>query len=98
MELREHRLEQCLNRLLDCTELNLDDLEEETQAAIRQARLVIDSPSDAPHIEELANTMLYIGEQVELVSLTVQSLRSDMDRMMKAVKPHNVQKALWDRG
>jgi hypothetical protein len=98
MELREQRLEQCLTQLLDCTELNLDELEEETQAAIRQAQLVIDSQSDAPHVEELANTMLYIGEQVELVSLTVQSLRSDMDGLMKAVRPQNVLKALWDRG
>lgn len=98
MELREQRLEQCLNRLLDCTELNLDELEEETQSSIRQARLVIATHSDAPHVEELANTVLYIGEQVELVSLTVQSLRSDMDRLMKAVRPQNVQKALWDRG
>lgn len=97
MELRERRLEQCLNRLLDCTELNLDELEADTQSAIRQARLVIDSESDAPQAEELANTMLYIGEQVELISLTVQSLRSDMDRLMKTVKPQNVQKALWDR-
>jgi hypothetical protein len=97
MELREQRLEQCLTRLLDCTELNLDELEVETQSAIRQARLVIDSESDAPQVEELANTMLYIGEQVELVSLTVQSLRNDMDRLMKTVKPQNVQKALWDR-
>ena len=97
MELRERRLEQCLNRLLDCTEFNLDELEAETQSAIRQARLVIDSESDAPQVEELANTMLYIGEQVELVSLTVQSLRSDMDRLMKTVRPQNVQKALGDR-
>jgi hypothetical protein len=97
MELREQRLEQCLNRLLDCTELNLGELEAETQFAIRQARLVIDSESDAPQVEELANTMLYIGEQVELVSLTVQSLRNDMDRLMKTVRPQNAQKALWDR-
>jgi hypothetical protein len=97
MELREQRLEQCLTRLLDCTELNLDELEVETQSAIRQARLVIDSESDAPRVEELTNTMLYIGEQVELVSFTVQSLRNDMDRLMKTVKPQNVQKALWDR-
>lgn len=97
METREQRLEQCLNRLLDCTEFNLDELEADTQSAIRQARLVIDSESDAPQVEELANTVLYIGEQVELISLTVQSLRSDMDRLMKTVKPQNVQKALWDR-
>lgn len=95
MEIREQRLEQCLNRLLDCTELNLDDLEDETQAAIRQARLVIESESDAPHVEELANTMLYIGEQVELVSLTVESLRSDMDRLLKSVDRRMTQKSLW---
>lgn len=97
MDTREQRLEQCLNRLLDCTELNLDEIEAKTEAAVRQARLALESAADAPRIEELANTMLYVGEQVELVSLTVQSLRTDMDRLLKSLHSRKAAKSLWDR-
>lgn len=55
----------------------------------------METESDAAQIDELTNTMLYVGEQVETVLLTVQSLRTDMDRLMKAVKPRNTQKSLW---
>ncbi|HEV2969715.1 MAG TPA: hypothetical protein VGY55_06975 [Pirellulales bacterium] len=37
MESRENQLEKCLRRLLDTTELNMDDMEDETRLAIDEA-------------------------------------------------------------
>ena len=43
----EHQLAGCLRRLLDTTELNMDDMEEETREAIREAFCVLDTaPAD----------------------------------------------------
>jgi hypothetical protein len=43
----EQRLDGCLRRLLDTTELNMDDMEEETREAIREALGVLDTaPAD----------------------------------------------------
>jgi hypothetical protein len=38
---REGQLASCLRRLLDTTELNMDDMEEETREAIRAALCVL---------------------------------------------------------
>jgi hypothetical protein len=38
---REEQLARCLYRLLDSTELNMDDMEEETREAIREALSVL---------------------------------------------------------
>jgi len=40
---REQQLAWCLRRLLDTTELNMDDMEEETREAIREALCVLSS-------------------------------------------------------
>lgn len=40
---REEKLSRCLHRLLDTTELNMDDIEEETREAIREALHVLDT-------------------------------------------------------
>ena len=40
---REGQLASCLRRLLDTTELNMDDMEEETREAIREAFSVLDT-------------------------------------------------------
>lgn len=85
MESRELQLESCLRRLLSCTELNLDDLEEESRAAIRQALMVADAPSSAPEIEELVNTLTYIGELVEAQHTVLQGLVEEVAGLKKAV-------------
>jgi hypothetical protein len=38
---REGQLARCLRRLLDSTELNMDDMEEDTRDAIREALCVL---------------------------------------------------------
>ena len=43
----ERQLAGCLRRLLDTTELNMDDMEEETREAIREALSVLNTaPAD----------------------------------------------------
>lgn len=41
METREEQLEGCIRRLLQTTELNLDELEEDTCDAIREALILL---------------------------------------------------------
>jgi len=48
MENREKQLERCVRRLLDTPDLNLDELEEETRDAIREALTLI---GEMPPIE-----------------------------------------------
>jgi hypothetical protein len=44
---RERQLAVCLRRLLNTTELNMDDMEEETREAIREALLLLPAtPAD----------------------------------------------------
>ncbi len=44
---RERQLAACLRRLLDTTELNMDDMEEETREAIREALCLLGTaPAD----------------------------------------------------
>ena len=44
---RERQLAACLRRLLNTTELNLDDMEEETREAIREALCLLGTtPAD----------------------------------------------------
>jgi len=44
---RERQLAKCLRHLLDTTELNMDDMEEETREAIREALCVLNTaPAD----------------------------------------------------
>jgi hypothetical protein len=38
---REQRLDACLRQLLDVTELNMDDMEDETREVIREALQVL---------------------------------------------------------
>jgi len=97
VESREDQLEQCLRRLLQCTELNLDDLEDETRAAIRQALMVVESESTAPQTEELVNTVLYVGEQVEMIRIVLDRLCGEVGEMKKAVggKGPDRQRRLW---
>lgn len=98
MESREDQLEQCLHRLLQCTELNLDDLEEDTRAAIRQALMVVESGSIAPQTEELVNTVLYVGEQVEMIRIVLDRLCTEVGEMKKTVAGNRRerQRRLWD--
>ena len=44
---REEQLARSLRRLLDTTELNMDDMEEETREAIREALCVLQNPTAA---------------------------------------------------
>ena len=41
----EQRLDACLRQLLDVTELNMDDMEDETREAIREALQVLQTDS-----------------------------------------------------
>jgi len=97
VESREDQLEQCLRRLLQCTELNLDDLEDETRAVIRQALMVVESESTAPQMEDLAGTVLYVGEQVEMIRIVLERLCTEVGEMKKAVagKRPDRQGRLW---
>ena len=89
MESREDRLESCLRNLLDCCELNLDEMEDETRSAINQALLVIESERDKPQFVAIQEALCVISEQVEC--LTDQILRLE-----DAVKKGNAQKNLFD--
>ena len=40
---REEQLARCIRRLLDTTELNMDDMEEETREAIREVLHVLNT-------------------------------------------------------
>ena len=40
---REQRLDACLRQLLNVTELNMDDMEEETREAIQEALCVLNT-------------------------------------------------------
>ena len=97
MESREDQLERCLRRLLECTELNLDEMKDETRAAIRQALMIAESESTAPQTEELVNTVLYIGEQVELIRIALDQLCNEVAGMKKAMagKGQDRQGRLW---
>ena len=46
---REQRLDACLRQLLDVTELNMDDMEDETREAIREALHVLQTDSTSCH-------------------------------------------------
>ena len=46
---REQRLDACLRQLLDVTELNMDDMEDETREAIREALQVLQTDSTSCH-------------------------------------------------
>jgi hypothetical protein len=48
MKSRENQLEQCIRRLLNTTELNLDDMEDDTREAIAEALRLV------PPVEENA--------------------------------------------
>jgi len=43
MASREQRLDACLRQLLNVTELNMDDMEDETREAIRDALCVLNT-------------------------------------------------------
>jgi hypothetical protein len=47
MESREKQLEKCIRRLLDTTELNMDDMEDETRQAIDEALALLTVASDS---------------------------------------------------
>jgi hypothetical protein len=79
---RETRLESCLRRLLNSTELNLDEMEEDTLHLIREARMVIATEQTAT-LEEIAETLTYVGEQVELVKLTQNLLIERIEDVLK---------------
>jgi hypothetical protein len=46
MESREVQLEACIRELLNTTELNLDDMEEETREVIRRALSLLESSGE----------------------------------------------------
>lgn len=64
-------LSSAVRRLLDCTELNLDEIEPETVNRIIEVEQALDTDH---RLDELENTVVYIGEQVELIRITLEAL------------------------
>lgn len=50
---RERRLEACIRKLLETTELNLDDMEDETRESIAEAYDLIERPSVETWVDSL---------------------------------------------
>lgn len=91
---RETYLERCLQRLLDCPELNLDEVEEETRAAIEQASAVVKSPA-VTDLTELEHTVVYIGEQVETFRAVLERLCDEVAAVRKQLGKADRQKSLF---
>lgn len=80
--MREQQIESCLRRLLDSTELNLDEIEPETAHLIREARMLIESERSVT-AEEIMNTLVYVGEQVETLRMVQDLLVEKISDLMK---------------
>lgn len=59
--------------------------------------MIAASESTAPQTEELVNTVLYIGEQVELIRIVLERLCNEVGEMKKAMagKGQDRQGRLW---
>lgn len=82
--MRERLLEDALHRLLDCPELNLDEFEEETRAAIDAAAALLRTPGSSD-LTELEHTVTYVGEQVELIRTVLEQLCDEVAALKKGL-------------
>jgi hypothetical protein len=87
MESREDRLESCLRNLLDCCELNLDEIEENTRAAINHALMVLESERDRPQFTAIQEALCVISEQTENLTDRIIRLEEAVKRTRWKEKP-----------
>lgn len=92
--MRETQLERSLQRLLDCPELNLDEVEDETRAAVEQAAEVLNTPGSSD-LAELEHTVVYVGEQVEMIRIALERLCDEVAGMRKQLPKPDRQKTLF---
>jgi hypothetical protein len=92
MESREEELEQCIVRLLEVPELA--SASEATKAAIADANDVLFGDG-TPELREVRDTVVYIGEQVELIRLVLDQLCGEFTELRKAVGKPEKQKRLF---
>jgi hypothetical protein len=91
---RERLLEEALHRLLDCPDLNLDSVEEETRAAIDAAAAALNDQSGSD-LTELEHTVVYIGEQVEMFRGVLERLCDEVAAVRKQLGNRDRQKSLF---
>ena len=82
MESREEELEQCIQRLLEVPELI--SASEETKAAIAEAKDVLYGDG-TPELREVRDTVVYVGEQVELIRMVLDQLCGEFMELRKAI-------------
>ena len=101
MESREEELVHCVRRLLDSPELRQGC--EETRAAIDDALSVLSDGEcnerpggeEGDEAMEFCNTVLYIGEQVELIRTVLDRLCQEVGELKKALGKEGKQKRMF---
>lgn len=89
---REEDLEQSILWLLDRPELQSPS--DETRTAIEEARALLEDDGD-DRLAEIQNTVVYIGEQVELIRTVLDGLCREFGELKQAIGKDGKQKKLF---